>query len=142
MYFGNSNIFIPLLNAENQRDSVLRELTMLANDTLARVEKFSTGRVEVTVPKKEIIKPTPPVGPSTGTAKTPEKDITSITEEANIEDEQIEEPVKTEESKEESMEVSFEVNTNFEETKQEEKKQEEPKEEPKKEGGSFFDHLA
>lgn len=112
--------------AENHRDAVLRELSMLANDTLARVANLTTERVKVVIPKKEIVKPAAPV-----------EQIQETPESAN-------EPVEKEEEtvvntpKDDTNEISFEVNTSFDDSTTEE---ETPQTEEPKKGGSFFDQL-
>jgi len=131
--------------AENHRDAVLRELTMLAQDTLARVENLSTERVEFVLPKKDIVKPSTPF--TTTKAKNQEallevdkEEIIALVQDEfrgditeSINTQLIEEKVDIEEDI--VNEVSFEINTTFEEPRVES-----PKVEPKQ-GGSFFDHL-
>jgi len=77
-----------LRDVENRRDVVLRELTLLANDTLARVNKISTEKIQVTTPKNEVVKTVVPT---------------------------IEKPTITPpEAKTTTNEISFEINTTFE----------------------------
>jgi cell division initiation protein len=136
---------------ENHRDAVLRELTMLSNDTLARVANFSTKRVEVSIPKKEILKPVLPSTPIVVSIP----DLVEPDVDAGIEDEVItivqevvdelpEQSITDSLEVEVTNEISFEVNTKFEEVKPIIKEYDVPLvkgEEKPKEGGSFFDHL-
>ena len=136
--------------SENHRDAVLRELSMLANDTLARVANLSTERVDVVVPKKEIIKPAAPLAPVNTSITTapiePEKheDIEDLEDEPSGENSSEVPPTvaDTPNITETTNEVSFEINTSFEENKQ---SAPEPTPPPTtlttKQAGSFFDHL-
>ena len=139
--------------AENHRDVVLRELSMLANDTLARVTKFTTERVDITVPKKEILKPTAPImAPVIIEEEVPKEELRKEEKKEEITEEikpTYELPKPQEKPVTEvTNEVSFEINTSFEETKQDPIVEEEennsiqknPQESPKQ-TGSFFDHL-
>jgi cell division initiation protein len=133
--------------AENHRDSLLRELSMLANDTLARVANLSSERVEVIVPKKEIVKPIPPVAKylaneitdSINAEEAKEEFVQEVIEESNVD------IVETKEKQSGiGSEISFEVNTSFDEPQIKEPKQEaasEDKPSEAKKRGSFFDHL-
>jgi cell division initiation protein len=115
--------------AENQRDAVLRELSMLANDTLARVANLTTERVKVVIPKKEIVKLARPVE---SISKTPE-----VKKEQEIEEVNEAQGLATSES-DDRNEISFEINTSFEESTLDENKKQDEK---PKQGGSFFDQI-
>jgi cell division initiation protein len=139
---------------ENHRDAVLRELTMVSNDTLARVANFSTARFDVSIPKKEILKPIPPIIPIL--VSTSEEDEGEMGREGEIieiahvpiVEEITEDSISNTLEEDVRNQISFEVNTNFEEVKpivQEVSGEEvlpiRTKEKKQKQGGSFFDHL-
>ena len=129
-----------LKSAENLRDNAVRELKVLADEIMDKTTKISNKRIEVSIPKKEISKPS--------VVSTPKLD--EITSEEIIEvDQVLENPPSESDESVNSQEVNFEVNTNFEESQTEEvnsenkESQPEEKEEDqhKSKGGSFFDHL-
>ncbi len=133
------NIKDDLKSAENLKYSAVRELKALADEIMDKTTKISNRKVEVSIPKKDILKPSisqvgalPDTQPAEVAKKLTDNETTHVSKEiTNKQNSKIDEqPSK--------QEINFEVNTSFEEPKIE-KILEDNKD--KKKGGSFFDQI-
>lgn len=129
------NIQDDLKSAENLKDSAVRELKSLADEIIDKTTKISNRKVEVSIPKKEISKPS--ISSLTETSSVSSDTDLSNNEKAQDLEEIIDTASSEIDEQPTKQEINFEVNTNFEESNTEKN----VVNKDKQKGGSFFDQI-